>query len=235
MPDSVKTLGEANASSGVAARWMFACASGAVKPGAQLRVMIEGEPVLVGRDARGAVFAMRDVCPHRGVPLSAGRQVLHEGETTVECPYHGWRFGADGGCRLIPSLVEGQPWSASRIRVRAWTAHDGQGLIRVTNDLEALPPAPLALPGAARIVVELSTQMPAAKAASRLSGAAAFVIGSGGHGVHCEVTPQSETQTLIALAIGWEPSLWRELMAGSVRRRARRWLEAVFPDSQPRA
>ncbi|MEM9917791.1 MAG: Rieske (2Fe-2S) protein, partial [Bacteroidota bacterium] len=27
-----------------------------------------------------------------------------QGETTLECPYHGWRFGTDGVCRLMPSL-----------------------------------------------------------------------------------------------------------------------------------
>ena len=33
--------------------------------------MMLGEPVLLGRDDAGAVFALRDICPHRGMPLSA--------------------------------------------------------------------------------------------------------------------------------------------------------------------
>ena len=66
----------------------------------------------------------------------------------VECPYHGWRFGAgDGVCRQIPSLVEGQPYEASRIRVRHFPAHEANGIILVfvSSDprfADAPPPAP---------------------------------------------------------------------------------------------
>ena len=69
------------------------------------REMLLGEPVLLGRMRDGQAFAMRDICPHRGVPLSAGKILS---ENTVECPYHGWRFRRDGVCSAIPSLVEGQ-------------------------------------------------------------------------------------------------------------------------------
>ena len=51
-----------------------------------------GEPILIGRDAAGAPFALRDLCPHRGVPLSCGS---FDGKE-VECCYHGWRFATDG-------------------------------------------------------------------------------------------------------------------------------------------
>jgi len=44
--------------------------------------------LVIGRDAAGEVFALRDVCPHRAFPLSAGSC---DGQT-VECTYHGWRF-----------------------------------------------------------------------------------------------------------------------------------------------
>jgi hypothetical protein len=29
-------------------------------------------PLVIGRDAQGKPFAMRDICPHRGIPLSFG-------------------------------------------------------------------------------------------------------------------------------------------------------------------
>ena len=57
------------------------------------REMLLGEPVLLGRLKSGEAFALRDICPHRGVPLSAGRILANN---TVECPYHGWRFKKDG-------------------------------------------------------------------------------------------------------------------------------------------
>ena len=81
------------------------------------RVVVAGEPILIGLE-NGEPFALRDICPHRAAPLSAGR--LTAGE--VECPYHGWRFGTDGVCTLIPSLVDGQKVDPSRIRVRTYSA-----------------------------------------------------------------------------------------------------------------
>ena len=71
---------------------------------------------------------MRDICPHRGVPLSAGKILA---ENTVECPYHGWRFRRDGVCSAIPSLVEGQDMDPAKIRVRAYPVREQDGLIWV--------------------------------------------------------------------------------------------------------
>ncbi len=108
--------------------WYMAALSRDVKPGALRRQMLLGEPVVVGRMKNGEAFALRDICPHRGVPLSAGRVMA---ENTVECPYHGWRFRADGVCSLIPSTVEGQPLEASGIRVRNYPVREQDGLIWV--------------------------------------------------------------------------------------------------------
>lgn len=111
--------------------WYFAATSAELKPGSQFRREILGEPVMLGRGGDGRVFAIRDICPHRAVPLSAGRQVDHDGEPTIECPYHGWRFGADGRCKHMPSLVEGQPYEPGRIKVRRWPTHEANGIVFV--------------------------------------------------------------------------------------------------------
>src|SRR5436190_598207 len=87
--------------------WYFVCLSRDLKPGKLARYELLGEPVMLGRSNGGGLFALRDICPHRAAPLSAGR--FHReptGSETVECPYHGWRFGADGACAAIPSLVD---------------------------------------------------------------------------------------------------------------------------------
>jgi len=80
--------------------WYFAALSGELKPGEMRRYEILGEPVLLGRTKAGEAFALRDICPHRAAPLSAGQ--LHreaDGSETVECPYHGWRYRTgDGVC-----------------------------------------------------------------------------------------------------------------------------------------
>src|SRR5262249_30993933 len=85
--------------------WYYACASKTLGKGRQCRRMILGQPVMLARTEKGEAFALRDICPHRLVPLSAGKQVDTRGEPTIQCPYHGWRFGTDGGCRHMPSLV----------------------------------------------------------------------------------------------------------------------------------
>ena len=108
--------------------WYFGALSKDLKPGALKRIMLLGEPVLLGRMKSGEAFALRDICPHRGVPLSAGRAMSDD---TVECPYHGWRFKADGVCSLIPSLVEGQDMDPAGIKVRSHPVREQDGLIWV--------------------------------------------------------------------------------------------------------
>lgn len=133
MPDGAP--GSVAASPGVTAEgwltdsWYFACASRSLAPGEQFRRIILGQPVLLARAMTGEAFALRDVCPHRLVPLSAGRQVETNGKPTVECPYHGWRFGTDGVCALMPSLVDAGDFATERVRVRRYPVHEINGMI----------------------------------------------------------------------------------------------------------
>ena len=123
--------------------WYFACPSKDVKPGTQDRYIILGQPVLVGRTKAGQAFALRDICPHRLVPLSAGRQVDTEGQPTVECPYHGWRFSTGGVCQHMPSLVEGDPYDPTKISVRNYPVHEANGMLFVyvsDNPRNTAPP-----------------------------------------------------------------------------------------------
>ncbi len=118
--------------------WYFALPGGALKRGKLVRKTLLGEPVVFGRRADGGVFALRDLCPHRGVPLSGGRMVGDE----VQCPYHGWRFRGDGRCAAIPSLVEGQDVDPSRIRVRAYDVREANGLLWIWMPADPATPAP---------------------------------------------------------------------------------------------
>lgn len=58
------------------------------------------EPIVLFRDALGTPHALFDQCPHRFAPLSMGR--LCDGGATIQCGYHGLRFGADGKCNHNP-------------------------------------------------------------------------------------------------------------------------------------
>jgi phenylpropionate dioxygenase-like ring-hydroxylating dioxygenase large terminal subunit len=110
--------------------WQFAEVGSALKPGALQRYEILGEPVLLGRTRQGEVYALRDICPHRAAPLSAGRLVTEaSGAEAVECPYHGWRFSTAGVCTAIPSLTADQSYEVERIRVRRYPVRESQGLV----------------------------------------------------------------------------------------------------------
>ena len=127
--------------------WYMAAMARDLKRGGLKHMTLLGEPVVVGRMKNGEAFALRDICPHRGIPLSYGRVMP---ENTVECPYHGWRFRADGVCALIPSLVDGQDVvDPSRIHVRAYPVREQDGLIWVymaANEREAPKSEPPRVP-----------------------------------------------------------------------------------------
>jgi phenylpropionate dioxygenase-like ring-hydroxylating dioxygenase large terminal subunit len=107
--------------------WYYAAPGREVGRGRTIARVMLGEKVLVGRDRAGAVFALRDICPHRGMPLSFG---AFDG-AQLECCYHGWRFATDGRCTAIPSLVPGQAFDLARIAVARYPAREVQGNIWV--------------------------------------------------------------------------------------------------------
>ncbi|HEY8873234.1 MAG TPA: aromatic ring-hydroxylating dioxygenase subunit alpha [Stellaceae bacterium] len=107
--------------------WYYAAPGREVGRGRTIARIMLGEKVLLGRDRAGAVFALRDICPHRGMPLSFG---AFDG-AQLECCYHGWRFATDGRCTAIPSLVPGQAFDLARIAVARYPAREVQGNIWV--------------------------------------------------------------------------------------------------------
>src|SRR5712692_2414334 len=107
--------------------WYYAVPSRRLRRRAMLTKIMLGEPILIGRDAAGAPFAMRDLCPHRGMRLTAGHFDGHE----VECCYHGWRFDTSGRCSSIPSLVPGQSFVPGLIHTRSYPVCEVQGNIWV--------------------------------------------------------------------------------------------------------
>src|ERR1700742_1756929 len=57
------------------------------------------ERVVVYRLSDGKIAAAKDICYHRGAPLSLG---WIEGDEIV-CKYHGLRYNASGQCTRIPA------------------------------------------------------------------------------------------------------------------------------------
>jgi phenylpropionate dioxygenase-like ring-hydroxylating dioxygenase large terminal subunit len=105
--------------------WYYACPSKQLKPGRMFAKQLLGEPIVFGRTSAGEVFALRDICPHRALPLSCGRFDGRE----VECGYHGWRFDRGGKCTTIPALHEDQELDLSLFSVRRYPVREVQGNI----------------------------------------------------------------------------------------------------------
>jgi phenylpropionate dioxygenase-like ring-hydroxylating dioxygenase large terminal subunit len=115
-------------------------------------------PLVLGRTSGGQAFAMRDSCPHRGIPLSYGR---FDGET-VECSYHGWRFEAcSGQCLEIPSLSSQDKLKVDRVFAGHFPCQERDGYVWVhmtARDRRAVDNAPSArLPESVPAAPKLAT------------------------------------------------------------------------------
>jgi len=86
--------------------------------------MLMGIPLVLGRRRDGKLFAMRDSCPHRGIPLSYG---WFDG-SEVTCKYHGWAFEpASGQCARIPSLTAQDTLNPAKIFATAFPCEERDG------------------------------------------------------------------------------------------------------------
>ena len=91
------------------------------------------EPLVLWRTADGTPHAMQDLCIHRGTALSLGWLA----DDCVVCPYHGWRYNAEGACVLIPqSATNTIPTKARTVR---YHCQERYGLIWVALAEPAYP------------------------------------------------------------------------------------------------
>jgi phenylpropionate dioxygenase-like ring-hydroxylating dioxygenase large terminal subunit len=79
------------------------------------------QAVIFWRTDDGKIAALEDRCPHRLVPLSAGKIV----NGLVECGYHGLRFNAEGACAFVP----GQDSVPTEPTVKTFPVTERHGLI----------------------------------------------------------------------------------------------------------
>src|SRR5580658_5127779 len=104
--------------------WYPAMRSSALAGKKLLTTMLMGIPMVLGRRADGKIFAMRDSCPHRGIPLSCG---WFDGKE-VTCKYHGWAFEPGSGqCTQIPSLTIHDTLDPRKIYATAFPCEERDG------------------------------------------------------------------------------------------------------------
>jgi phenylpropionate dioxygenase-like ring-hydroxylating dioxygenase large terminal subunit len=109
------------------------------------RVEFLGKKIAVFRGTDGAVGALLDRCPHRGVELSLGRVR----GTVIQCAYHGWKVDACGSVVSPPGLS--RPDGA--LRVECFELRERSGVIWAftgsREDAESIPLPDLAPYGTA--------------------------------------------------------------------------------------
>jgi phenylpropionate dioxygenase-like ring-hydroxylating dioxygenase large terminal subunit len=78
------------------------------------------------RREQGKVHAFYDQCPHRGIPLSVGRQ---EFPGTWSCRYHGWTYDCATGV-LRAALTDGPDSPiCGKVRVKTYPVEERAGLV----------------------------------------------------------------------------------------------------------
>jgi phenylpropionate dioxygenase-like ring-hydroxylating dioxygenase large terminal subunit len=99
-------------------------------------VRLLDERLVVYRLSDGSLAAAKDICFHRGVPLSMGHV---EGDEIV-CRYHGLRYDREGKCVCIPAHPTGM--ISPRLRLKMYSVQERYGLVwvrLVDNDPVSLP------------------------------------------------------------------------------------------------
>src|ERR1700737_3196593 len=125
--------------------WYPAARSNEIRGRKLVTAMLLEVALVLGRTSDGYAFAMRDSCPHRGIPLSYG----HFDGKTVECSYHGWRFDASSArCVEIPSLSSQDKLKVDRVFAGHYPCEEHDGYVWVYMNAsgsqlpESPPPAP---------------------------------------------------------------------------------------------
>ena len=70
--------------------------------GAPVSKRLLGRQLMAFRTASGRITVLAAHCSHLGADLGCGRVV---GES-IQCPFHSWKYGADGTCTHIPGTTE---------------------------------------------------------------------------------------------------------------------------------
>ncbi len=94
----------------------------AIRPAKAVRVL--GQDLVLFRDAQGQWGLLDRDCPHRGADLAYGRL---EGDG-LRCPFHGWKFAADGRCLETPAEPLGSTL-CQRVRQRSYPVQAKAGVL----------------------------------------------------------------------------------------------------------
>lgn len=87
--------------------WVFLIHEGEIpKPHDFKQIKVGCRPVIMSRDANGAIHALLNRCTHRGSLVCIAK---HGNARQFQCPYHTWTFGSDGKLLGIPYPAGNRP------------------------------------------------------------------------------------------------------------------------------
>ena len=119
------------------ADWVSVAESAALAVGGVVEISCRDEDLLLYRDADGNCHAVTAYCPHlknympNGLIPGAGLEKLLT-EDELQCPYHGWRFNAEGQCTHIPQGQRVPPVvRAGKPILRRWAVREAEGDIEI--------------------------------------------------------------------------------------------------------
>ncbi len=90
------------------------------------------QDLVVFRSADGTLGALDAYCPHLGAHLGYGGTV---NGASVTCPFHGWRWAADGTCASVPYGSR----TAPKIRVQSVPIVEQDGVVLLWRGAEERP------------------------------------------------------------------------------------------------
>ena len=118
--------------------WQFAChASRLGTTGDFVAFPVGRVGLFAVRDRTGAIRCFHNVCRHRAHELVEGSG----SRPFIVCPYHGWRYGLDGGLRSAPGGDRTPGFDGGRIRLREARTEIFCGFVFVNLDADAEPMA----------------------------------------------------------------------------------------------
>jgi nitrite reductase/ring-hydroxylating ferredoxin subunit len=108
------------------------CKSEDIEKGQMRAVTVDGKSIVVARTQKGEVYALRNVCPHKGPALSdgsldgtcfsdtAGEYQLENAGEVLKCPWHNWEFDIKTGCSIF---------DPENVRVKTFEVTEAEGKV----------------------------------------------------------------------------------------------------------
>lgn len=113
--------------------WFQVAYADELEPGGVLPLRYFGRDLVLFRTEDGQPTLLDAHCPHLGAHLGHGGVVEDD---QLVCPFHAWKFGADGKCKAIPYAKK----VPSKAKVDTWHVIERNGLLMAWHDIDGQPP-----------------------------------------------------------------------------------------------